>query len=82
MLSMFAERRDKLVQSWYEEVSISLYHTLLMCEMVDPSTSSSALVACASAMQTKNDRENRRIGYEGQIEGSYLGENSNVKRTF
>ena len=35
---MFAERRVKLVQSWKEERFGSLYHALLMCEIMDPYT--------------------------------------------
>ena len=46
-----------------------------MCEMVDPYNSSSALVACAEAIKTKNDRENRRRGDKVQIEGSCTGKN-------
>ena len=45
-----------------------------MCEMVDPYNSRSAWVVCESDTRTKNDREIRKIGYEGLIEGSYLGE--------
>ena len=45
-----------------------------MYEMVDPSTSGSARLACATAIKTKNDRENRKRGYESQIEGYYPGE--------
>ena len=40
-----------------------------MCEMVDPYTSRSARVACVVAIKKKNDKENHRRGYEGQIEG-------------
>ena len=36
-------------------------------------------MACAAAIKTKNDAENRNRGYEGQIEGSHLGEK--VQRT-
>ena len=42
-------------------------------------TSRSARVACAAAIKTKNDAENRNRGYEVQIEGSHLGEK--VQRT-
>ena len=45
-----------------------------MCEMVDPSTSTPAQVACAAAIKTEKGRENCKKGYEGQIEGSYLGD--------
>ena len=45
-----------------------------MCEMVDPFASRSAQVACAATVN-KNDRENRKRGYEVKIEGSYLGGN-------
>ena len=31
-------------------------------------------MACVAAIKTKNDKENRKRGYEGQIEGSYLVE--------
>ena len=46
-----------------------------MCEMVHPYTSRSVWVACAAAIKTKNDRENRKRGYEEQIKGSYPVEN-------
>ena len=48
--------------------------------MIDPSTSRSARVACAAAIKTKNYREKRRRGYEGQIEDPYLVENFQRKR--
>ena len=41
--------------------------------MVNPSTSGSAQVACAAAIKTKNDRENRKRGYEVQIDKPYPG---------
>ena len=41
-------------------------------EMVDTSISRSARVAYESVIKTKNDRENRKRGYEGQIEEPYL----------
>ena len=37
-------------------------------------------MACAAAIKTKNDRENLNRGYEGQIEGSYLGEKLQMSR--
>ena len=40
--SRFSERRSQLSQSWNKEVFNSLDQALLMCEMVDPSTSGSA----------------------------------------
>ena len=60
---MFAERRDQLAQSWNDEGFGSLYQELSMCEMVDPSTSRSAQVECASAIRINNDRENCKRGY-------------------
>ena len=47
---------------------------LLMCEMVDPSTSTSAQVVCVSdtSINIYINRENCKIGYEGQIKGYYL----------
>ena len=40
-----------------------------MCEMFDPFASRSERVMCALAIKTKNDIENRKRGYGGQIEG-------------
>ena len=68
MRFMFVDRIHHLSQSWNEEGFISLYQVLLMCEMFDPYTSSSAQVACAAAIKTKNERENCKRDYEGQIE--------------
>ena len=67
MRYMFAERRDQLDQSWNEEGFNSLDQAFLMCEMVEPSTSRSELVACAAAIKTNIYRENRTRGYQGQI---------------
>ena len=47
--SMFEEIRDQLHQSCNEEVFSSVYQELFMCEMVDPSISRSARVACMAA---------------------------------
>ena len=65
--SMFAEHRAKLTQQWNKKGSISLDQALLMYEMFDPSTSRSTQVACAADIKTKNYKENRKRGYEGQI---------------
>ena len=46
--SMFEERRDKPYQYSNEEVFILVYQALIMCEMVDPSTSRSTQVVCAA----------------------------------
>ena len=46
-----------------------------MCEMIDPSTSRSARVACVADIKTKTDRENHKRGYESQIEYPYPVEN-------
>ena len=56
---MFSEIRYQISQWFDEEGFGSLDQSLLMCEMVDLST--------ASAIKTKNDRENIKRGYEGQI---------------
>ena len=45
--------------------------------MFEQSNSRPAQVACATASKTKNDRENLKRGYEGQIEEPYPG-----KKTF
>ena len=45
---MFPERRYQLSKSWNEEGFSSLDQALLMCEMVDPSTSRSAQAAYAA----------------------------------
>ena len=63
-----------LYQLWNEEGFSSLDQALIMCEMVDTSTSRSARVAYAAAIKTKNDTENRKRGYEVQIEGPYMVE--------
>ena len=68
---MFPEHRAHISISWNREGFGSVDQSFLVCEMVVPSNSRSARVACAEAIKTKNDRENRKIGYEGQIEGSY-----------
>ena len=47
---MFADWRVHLKQSWKEEIFVSLDHALLMCEMMDPSTSKSVQLACAGAL--------------------------------
>ena len=51
-----------------------------MCEMVDPSTSRSARVACAANIKTKNCRENSKKRYEGQVEDPYQVEILQVTR--
>ena len=53
------------------EDSTCYLKNFLRVKFLDPSTSVSARVVCAAAIKTKNDRENRKIGYEAQIEGSY-----------
>ena len=50
--------------------------------MVDLPTSRYALLACALDIKTKNDRENRKRGYEVQIEGPYPGENAKGQRSY
>ena len=71
--STFETCRAQLYQSWNEEGFISLDQEFLICEMADPSTSRSARVTCAEDIKKKIDRENRKIGYEGQMEEPYLG---------
>ena len=56
--SMFSECRSQLSQLWNEEGFILLDQALIMCEIFDPSTSRSSLVAYAANIKTKNDREN------------------------
>ena len=51
-----------------------------MCKIIDPYTSSSAQVACAAAKRTKNYKENRKRGYEGQIKEPYMVETLQRKR--
>ena len=54
-----------------------------MYEIVDPYTTSSAWVACAASTEKKNDRENRKKDYEGEIEGPYPGfKSAKDKRIF
>ena len=54
--SMIAERIFQLNRSWKEEGFGSLYHELLMCEMMDPSTYRSVRLECAGAMKGKCER--------------------------
>ena len=49
--SIFADHRAQLSKLWNEEGFRSLDQALLMCEMVDPSTSRSALVVCVLAIK-------------------------------
>ena len=62
--SMIAERIFQLNRSWKEEGFGSLYHELLMCEMMDPSTSRSVWVACAGALKVKYEIQNHKIENE------------------
>ena len=71
--STFTTQRSQLYQFWVKEGFRSLDQALIMCEMVDPSTSRSARVMCVAAIYIKKQR-NRNRGYEGQIEGTYPGE--------
>ena len=69
---MFEERREQLIQYWNGEGFISIYQALLMCEMVNKYTLSTARVACTSTMETKYDNncgDRRKIGNDGQVEG-------------
>ena len=54
--SMFVERRVQLTLSWPEERFGSLDHALLMCEMMDPSTSRSVCLACTGALKRKYEK--------------------------
>ena len=65
---IFADRRDRISQSWNEEGFSSLDQALFMCEIVDPSTLRSKQVVCEADIY-KNDRDNRKGGCEGQIGG-------------
>ena len=71
---MFAECRAQLPQWWNEKRFRSVDQTLIMCEMVDPSTSTPARVACAAAIKTKKAEKIARKVMTGQIEGYYLGD--------
>ena len=68
---MFTECRDQIYQSCNEEVFRLVNQALIMCEIVDLYTSRYSRVVCMIAMRTKNDRDNRRSGYEIQIEWPY-----------
>ena len=48
--SMFAERRLHFNQYWKEEGFGYIYHALLMCEIMNPSTSKSVWLACSGAL--------------------------------
>ena len=59
---MFAERSARIYQSWNEKGFRYLYKALLMCEMVEPSTSSSAWVACIGAKKkNRTDKTAREV---------------------
>ena len=45
-----------------------------MCEIVEPSTTRIARGACEGVTKTNHDIKNRKKGYEGQVQGYYLGE--------
>ena len=49
------------------EVFGSLYHALIMYEMVDPSTSRSVRLACAGDLKEKYERWNQKGENEDQI---------------
>ena len=53
---MSSERRVQLTHYWKEEGFGYLDHALLMCEMMDPSTSMSVRLACAGAPKEKYER--------------------------
>ena len=78
--SMFTELRDQIYQSWNDEGFRSLDQALFMCEIVYLSTLRPERVAHAAAIKTKNYRENRKRGYEVQIEGSYQGGKFQMER--
>ena len=54
--SIFTEQRVQMNRSWKEEGFGSLDHALLMCEVMDPSTSRSVLLACGGALKAKYER--------------------------
>ena len=58
--SISAERRVQLTQSWKEEGFEYLDHALLMCEMMEPSTSRSFWLACSGALKGKYQRWNHK----------------------
>ena len=62
--SMIEMHISQLYQFWNNEGFSLLDQALLMCEMVDTSTSIYAQVTYAAAIKTKNGRENRKRGYE------------------
>ena len=55
--SMFAEHRDQLSQWWNKEIFSLVDQALLMCEIIDPYASRSALAECVAAIKTRNDKE-------------------------
>ena len=68
--SMFAERRVHLTRSWKEEGFGSLDHALLMCEMMDSSTSRSVRLECAGALKGKYNRYKRKSENKDQMVGT------------
>ena len=51
--SIFAERRVQLARSWKEKIFGYLDHALLMCEIMDPSTYRSVILACVGYLKVK-----------------------------
>ena len=66
---MFADWRVQLELSWKEEGFGSLYHALLMCEMMDPYTSISVWLACTGSLKGKYERKNHKNENEDKIVG-------------
>ena len=58
---MFAEHRAHLSQSWNEEVLRLVDHALLMCEMVDTSTSRYERMLCAAAIKKTMEKPQERL---------------------
>ena len=54
--SMFEDRWVQLTRYWQEEGFGSLDHALLMCEIMDPSTSRSVRLTCAGSLKGEYER--------------------------
>ena len=56
MRFIFVEPRVQLTRTWKEEGFFSLYYSLLMCEMMDPSTFNAVRLACVRSQKVKYER--------------------------
>ena len=67
--SIFSERKVKINQYWKEEGFGYQYHTLLMCEMMDPYKYRLVRLACVGSLKGKYERYNHKSENEDQMVG-------------